>query len=226
MDYRNIVKSLTSLFYRLKYKSIDAHNSMLYHLKVTGGGNNTIFVIKDAHISRVKIHYKGANNVIRIIGCGLYHESSIAITGNDNLIEIEDGCALSNLCVTIKGNGCSVKVGSKTTSNGTSIYCVGEKNEVTIGNDCMFAADTEIWSSDSHKIVDEDSKQTINRKKVKVSIGNHVWIAEHAKILKGVQVADNCILGMGCILTKDTEPNSIFAGVPARNIKNNINWKR
>lgn len=132
---------------------------------------------------------------------------------------------MSNLRLIIKGNNCLIKIDNDTTSNGTSIYCIGNENKITVGRDCMFAAHTEIWSSDSH-IITNNTGTPLNCFKHIVQIGNHVWLAEHAKVLKGVHVADNCILGMGCILTKDTSPNSIYAGIPGKKIKCDINWKR
>lgn len=156
----------------------------------------------------------------------MYHSAEISIEGNDNSIEIKNGCALADLNVVIRGNGCKVVIGENTTSNGTSIYCIGNKHQVIIGKDCMFAKGTELWSSDSHTIIDKNSRKPLNTAKHSVFIGNHVWIAERAKVLKGVHVADNCVLGMECILTKDTEPYCLYVGLPGRKVKENISWER
>jgi virginiamycin A acetyltransferase len=51
------------------------------------------------------------------------------------------------------------------------------------------------------------------------TIGNDVWIAANVVILRGVTVGDGAVIGAGAVVTKDVEPYSIVAGVPARKIK-------
>lgn len=50
----------------------------------------------------------------------------------------------------------------------------------------------------------------------KVSIGDNVWFGENVTICKGVTIGNNCIIGIGSIVTKSIPDNSIAAGVPAR----------
>lgn len=50
-------------------------------------------------------------------------------------------------------------------------------------------------------------------------IGNDVWIGYGATIMSGVNIGDGCIIAAGSVVTKDTEPYSIYAGVPAKKIK-------
>lgn len=50
----------------------------------------------------------------------------------------------------------------------------------------------------------------------KIKIGNNVWLGENVTICKGVTIGDNCIIGIGSVVTKSIPPNSIAAGIPAR----------
>lgn len=49
-------------------------------------------------------------------------------------------------------------------------------------------------------------------------IGSDVWIGGGAIVLSGLLVGDGSVIGAGAVVTKDVEPYSIVAGVPARKI--------
>lgn len=50
----------------------------------------------------------------------------------------------------------------------------------------------------------------------KVVIGNNVVFGINVTILKGVTIGDNCIIGLGSIITKDIPSNSVASGAPAK----------
>ena len=57
-----------------------------------------------------------------------------------------------------------------------------------------------------------------------VRIGNKVWIATNAIILPGVTVGDGAIVAAGSVVTRDVPEKCMVAGVPARVIKENVEW--
>ena len=57
-----------------------------------------------------------------------------------------------------------------------------------------------------------------------VVIGNHVWIAAGAMILKGVTIGDGAVIAAGAVVTKDVPAYCLAAGVPARVIRENVLW--
>jgi len=52
-----------------------------------------------------------------------------------------------------------------------------------------------------------------------ISIGEGSWICSGATILPGVSVASGNIIAAGAVVTRSTEANCLYAGVPARLIK-------
>jgi virginiamycin A acetyltransferase len=52
-----------------------------------------------------------------------------------------------------------------------------------------------------------------------VEIGNGVWIGDRAIVLAGVKIGDGSVVGAGSVVTRDVEPFTIVAGVPARPIR-------
>lgn len=51
------------------------------------------------------------------------------------------------------------------------------------------------------------------------TIGNDVWVGEGVKIKAGVTIGDGAIIGMGSIVTHDVGAYEIWAGNPARKIR-------
>lgn len=49
-----------------------------------------------------------------------------------------------------------------------------------------------------------------------VKIGNNIYFGRDVTILKGVEIGDNCIIGVGSIVTRNIPSNSVVAGAPAR----------
>lgn len=57
------------------------------------------------------------------------------------------------------------------------------------------------------------------RDKTRIRIGNDVWIGSRAIILRGVHIGDGAVIGAGAVVTRDVEPYTVAAGVPARPIR-------
>jgi phosphonate metabolism protein (transferase hexapeptide repeat family) len=105
-----------------------------------------------------------------------------------------------------------------------------------IGKFCAIAADVRINALShptdrisQHKItyrpneyflfakVDKDFREA--RKEARVIIGHDVWIGHGAIIMPGILVGHGAVIAAGAVVTKDVEPYSIVAGVPAKRIK-------
>ena len=53
-----------------------------------------------------------------------------------------------------------------------------------------------------------------------VVIGEGAWIGAGAIILPGAHIAPGCIVAAGAVVTRVTERNGVYAGVPARRVRN------
>lgn len=52
-----------------------------------------------------------------------------------------------------------------------------------------------------------------------IIIGDGTWVGAGVVVLPGVVIAPGCVIGAGAIVTKDTEPNGVYVGNPARRIR-------
>jgi acetyltransferase-like isoleucine patch superfamily enzyme len=83
-------------------------------------------------------------------------------------------------------------------------------DNVLIGPNAVLLTSQHHWSDPSLPVVVQGHQLA------PTTIGDDVWIGANAVILPGVTIASGTVVGAGAVVTKDTEPYSIVAGVPAR----------
>jgi acetyltransferase-like isoleucine patch superfamily enzyme len=171
-----------------------------------------------------KIKLSGKGNRLVVLGNGKFRRCVISVKGENNTIEIEDGANISFSTLEVVGNNCLIHIGKKTDIGGAYLSAKGEGTRLTIGEHCMFSRNINVMTYDGHPIYDVDTKEILNHPQ-DIRIGNNVWVAANASILKGVSVSDGSIIAFGAIVTKDVEEKTIVAGTPAKTIKNNIRWE-
>jgi len=52
-----------------------------------------------------------------------------------------------------------------------------------------------------------------------VKVGNSCWIGINSTIIQQIAIADETLIGAGCVVVKDTEPFTTYVGNPAKAIK-------
>lgn len=72
--------------------------------------------------------------------------------------------------------------------------------------------------TDSHKIGSFE-KRAGEAYYPPIHIENGCWIGAHSTVLGGVTIGKGCIIAAGSVVNKDCDPNSLYAGVPARLIR-------
>ncbi len=88
-------------------------------------------------------------------------------------------------------------------------------DEVFLGGGCKIY-DTDFHSLDRQERVSEDKSHV---KTGKVEIMDGAFIGAHAIILKGVTIGRNSVIGAGSVVTKQVPDNEIWAGNPARKVR-------
>jgi phosphonate metabolism protein (transferase hexapeptide repeat family) len=63
---------------------------------------------------------------------------------------------------------------------------------------------------------EDDDEVFVWRKSNPVTIGHDVWIGHAATVMPGVTIGNGAAIGSSAVVTKDVEPYTIVAGVPAK----------
>ena len=127
---------------------------------------------------------------------GVLHECRFVLQSDESIIHIGRGCGLS----------------------GVTIMCA---MKVILGKNVALGANVTIYDNDMHAINPYlrkfDNNNNVEAKEVVIE--DNVWVGAHSIILKGVHIGRGAVIGAGSIVTKDVPPLTIYAGNPAKFIK-------
>ena len=149
-------------------------------------------------------------------GSGVFFERNVALMRYPKQISIGDQVVVKEGAKICPCNEqAKVSIGDRTTVGYHTFIFASEG--ICIGHDCLIAPFVYLVDSD-HGI---DRNTPINQQPnqtAPIVIGNDVWIATGAKILKGVTVHDGAIIAAGAIVNQDVPPYAIVGGIPAKQL--------
>jgi acetyltransferase-like isoleucine patch superfamily enzyme len=100
---------------------------------------------------------------------------------------------------------------------GPHAYISADEVAVEIGNDTVIGPGFYLLAGDHRFDEAGVSFQAAHRGvNEPIRIGRNVWIGARVSVLKGVTIGDGAIIAAGAVVTRDVEPLTIVAGVPAR----------
>jgi acetyltransferase-like isoleucine patch superfamily enzyme len=187
-------------------------------------GNNNQIEASNSILKNVKFDICGDHNLIIIDSMTIIENVTFYVRGSGHHISIGKNCRFTNGgTIWIEDQNCNLLIGDNTYIVNADISITESNSSIKIGSNCMFAYKIDIRNGDSHSIIDLTSGKRINQAQ-NIEIEDHVWIGAYSKILKGVTIKKDAVVGIASVVTKDVLSNTIVAGVPAKVIKENITW--
>ena len=199
------------------------HNAFFFN-RIKGRRDNRI-IMRKSFLKRCKIIIKGRNNIIEFGEKCYLAGTRISISGNGNILRLGEQTVIHQGEICIEDDKGSIQIGKRTLICGPCHMAEIEGTEIYIGEGTLFSSETVLRTGDSHSILDNEGKRTNISQSIR--IGNRVWVGYRALICKGVEIKEDSVIATGAIVTHSCfEPNSIIGGIPARQIKSNISWKK
>jgi acetyltransferase-like isoleucine patch superfamily enzyme len=114
--------------------------------------------------------------------------------------------------------GAVITIGARTRIYGSCIHAFAS---VTIGPDCLIAANCQIIDANGHELsfpaVEARARTRDQPRPVVVEAA--VWLGTGVIVLPGVRIGRGSVVGAGSVVTRDIPPMSLAAGNPARVIR-------
>ena len=111
--------------------------------------------------------------------------------------------------------GAEIYIGKNTRIHGS---CIHAFKKIHIGNDCLIAANCQIFDSNGHHS-SPNERRISNGTAKEITIGDNVWIGANSIILPGVSIGSNSIIAAGSVVNKSIPAEHIAGGNPAKSIK-------
>lgn len=126
---------------------------------------------------------------------------------------------IASPCIFFVDRGASITIGNDV---GMSQVALVSYSDITIGDNVKIGGGTCVYTSDFHSLnaaIRASKEDFSHRKTAPVCIGHDAFIGAHCIILKGVTIGEKSIVGAGSVVTKNIPAGQIWAGNPAKYIR-------
>lgn len=163
----------------------------------------------------------GRNNIVVIPRGFTKGKVSVSFRARNAALMLECDAPLLTCLI---GHSSLVYVGEGTTFTRTASLVAAEGAGIFVGRNCVFASDVRVSNTDGHAIFDGDGNR-VNPSK-DVIIGEHVWLAREANVMKGARIGSGSVVGAKSMVTGTIPKNSICVGTPAKVVRGNATFTR
>ncbi|WP_172665965.1 hypothetical protein [Flammeovirga sp. OC4] len=228
MKLKAVIHKILRLIFNFKMKLCYSKNSINFlgipfdiDFKLKGISNN---VIIKSHVLGGAFEIYGNNNKI-LIEEGNFRNLKVRIYGDNHSLHIGKNKKIIDTTFFFNDNNTSIEILEGSYIGGALFVTAGLNNSISVGSNALFSHNIELWASDTHSIIDCKSQERLNLD-APIVLGDNIWLGSGVKVLKGVRILNNNIVGIGSIVSKSILENNVLSvGIPNTIVKRNIDWR-
>lgn len=113
----------------------------------------------------------------------------------------------ANVCL---GRNAAINFGCTLDANGPIVL----EDDVRIGFNCQLI-------TSEHSVMDSVVRRDLGEQTIPlgIRISRGSWLKASVIVLPGVTIAEGCVIAPGAVVTKNTSPNGLYMGIPARRVR-------
>jgi acetyltransferase-like isoleucine patch superfamily enzyme len=157
---------------------------------------------------------------IKIVhGSKLFIGDNVTLNSNNNGYHINMHSPVKLVC---DREGATIRIGNNTRIHGS---CIHAFKSISIGNNCLIAANCQIFDSNGHDLSFDNPSERINTTggSKPIIIENNVWITANCIILPGSHISEGCVVSAGSVVDGYFPKNNLIKGNPAIFVERNDN---
>ena len=163
------------------------------------------------------------SGTVFVAGWGGNYLPSSLILDNDSCLRILGDFLIGPNVHISASAGAQIEFGGACESSGSGITCnsrIMAEKSIKVGADSIVAWDVLVTDSDWHKI---EGSQRVEA----VEIGDCVWLSHGVSVLKGSVIPSGSVVGAKSLVqAKFSGNNLLLAGMPARVVREGVQWER
>lgn len=150
----------------------------------------------------------------RSAGENLWIEPGVVITGHENITLGSNFSIMRNSA--LYAHDGAPEIGNDVSINSNTMIAAADEGRISIGDKVIIGPNVVIRASDhAHESADKPIRDK-GHTGGSIVIEDDVWVASNCVILRNLRIGAHSIVAAGGVVTKDVEPYSIVAGVPAK----------
>jgi len=134
-------------------------------------------------------------------------------------IQIGDNFFIGNYSGLYANNEATISIGDNVGISSNTSIGASDRGHIQIGDNVQIAGNVVLRASDhehkSIKIPIQDQGHTGGV----IVIGDDCWLGANVVVTRNVKIGSHSIIAAGAVVTRDVEPFSIVAGVPAKLVR-------
>ena len=137
----------------------------------------------------------------------------------DSVLRTEGNVVIGSGTHIVVGPGACVTLGPDVViSSNVRMVC---REAITLRAGAGLSWDTLVMDTDHHSLVVDGVARPRN---APIEIGEWVWGGAGIKIMKGVTIGDRAVIATGSVVVTDVPAHALVGGVPARVLRENVDW--
>ena len=219
IDFHRPWPAITRLPLFFKLRDVSRVKTLFYNLKY-GNLSCPFIIYPKVHVHihpSAKILHNG--NRLRIgfrWDVGPFRLSEFILMA-DAVLEIHDSFDIHTGCSIFVGPGAKLSIGKGGMNTSARVLA---SESITLGNNVYISDHATLRDSDGHPIGASSDNFT-----KPIKIGSSVLIGMNATVLKGVTIGDGAVVAANSLVNRSVPPRALVGGVPARVMRENIQWK-
>jgi acetyltransferase-like isoleucine patch superfamily enzyme len=212
--------------------STDRETLLRLGIEVSGLGSCSIYTTcQSKRIGRISIAASPESSITflcdNLNSTGIFNASIRALGKDCAVVVAAPIVGITNISdLFLRRSGQTLFWGAGATCVGASIEMEGAESKVLIGDDCMISSGVWIRNHDMHTMFDLRTNEIINPPPSTLVLEQHVWVGQDALLLGVATVGYGSIIGAKSLLKTSVPSCSMWAGTPARLLRDNVSWCR